>query len=278
MNCFYRLALVLSALILTACGSDSIDTTGQDGENEAFDTLPQKGEGGAWTMTIDSSDYEAWQRVHLERGLARGDESWDIAVRRYVIRLNGGSSGIGGALAQWAEGLEFSEVTQAPSEGWKTDTADEDGILFGSWYDYDPMSHILTPKSGVWFLRGDSAQRYYALQIVDYYSEAGDAGSMTLVWKSIDAPEGDVPTEAGDGMLPVKPDNPQSQESDEAIDGGDGANMGGESSMTVGGSMFTAEDAGCYDPTIHMCDCELTETACAEAENVWTPGCGCTTK
>ena len=278
MNYFYQLTLALAALMVTACGSDSIDTTGQDGENSAFDTQPQKGEGGVWTMTIDSSDYEAWQRVHLEDGLIQGDASWDIAVRRYVIRLNGGSSGTGVALAQWAEGLDFSKVTKAPSEGWQTDTADEDGILFGSWYDYDPMSHILTPKSGVWFLRGDSPDRYYALQIVDYYSEAGDAGSMTLMWKRIDAPEGDVLTKAGNGMLPVKRDNPQSQASDEAMEAGEAANMGGESSMTVGGSMFTAEDAGCYDPTIHNCDCELTEDACAEAEKVWTPGCGCTAK
>ena len=56
------------------------------------------------------------------------------------------------------------------------------------------------------------------------------------------------------------------------------ANMGGESGMTVGGSMFTDEDAGCYDPAVHKCDCELTEDACAEADRIWTPGCGCTMK
>ena len=42
-----------------------------------------------------------------------------------------------------------------------------------------------------------------------------------------------------------------------------------------GASMGTPGPPGCYDLAVHMCDCSLTEMACAEMGRIWTERCNC---
>ena len=58
----------------------------------------------------------------------------------------------------------------------------------------------------------------------------------------------------------------------------DEVNSGGadsSSQVTPGGSESTVASAGCYDPTSHMCDCQLDEAACTEVGSTWTDQCVC---
>ena len=40
-------------------------------------------------------------------------------------------------------------------------------------------------------------------------------------------------------------------------------------------SMGTPGIPGCYDLSVHMCDCALSEAECADAGRIWTDRCNC---
>ncbi len=44
-------------------------------------------------------------------------------------------------------------------------------------------------------------------------------------------------------------------------------------SRVDGGTPAPSTGLGCYMQEIHVCDCELDEAACGEAEGIWTDGC-----
>jgi hypothetical protein len=73
----------------------------------------------------------------------------------------------------------LTEVTAAPSSGYTTDdftTADcmldslpggEPKSAFGEWYNYDPATHAVSPKTEVYVIERDGGSRT-ALRIVSY--------------------------------------------------------------------------------------------------------------
>ena len=94
--------------------------------------------GDVYTMAIDASGggiysyaQEPWVYVNLSRGeivyisdyAALSSTDWDIALRRYVIRLNGGVSGPGCAALAPVTGQTFDGLSQVPENlDWQTDT------------------------------------------------------------------------------------------------------------------------------------------------------------
>ena len=117
---------------------------------------------------------------------ADGEASWTLGFQRYTVIVDGGSSGDGDVEAVFVADASFDSAP--PTDGWATDApdADDDGkdeLVFGSWYDYNPENHVLTPKAGTWFVR--DAQHVWALQILGYYSEAGDGGYPEIRFREL---------------------------------------------------------------------------------------------
>ena len=181
---------------------------------------------------------------------------WDL-LRRFALRLNGGGSGSGYGIAQWVEGQPLADANQAPEDEWTTDETSAEEIVFSDWYNYNPMTHQLTPKDRAYFVRGHDGMRYYALTIVNYYSPppASDSGCVTLSWKVCGT--GNMPERPRHGMLPSEEDPPNMTESQEEADGDDPA-------------------AGCYSgPPMYMCNCESTLPECNDSGGTWTAECAC---
>lgn len=121
---------------------------------------------------------------------------WDLAVQRFQIKVNGGISGRGGVEVALLNGIPFDALAQAPSGGYVTDLADgsdEDAepdyafVQRGTWYNYNAMTHILTPKDQVYVVRAATGA-YYKLQMTGYYDQSGSSGYPAFRWKATAAP------------------------------------------------------------------------------------------
>ena len=112
---------------------------------------------------------------------AFGDDSWDLAFKRYVIRANGGDSGPGGVSVADVAQPTLEDVTAAPADGafgvdrWTDESCNPvgDGIggprtQFTDWYNIADM--ILTPKPLVYVVRRPGAGDW-KLEIEDYYAD-----------------------------------------------------------------------------------------------------------
>ncbi|HVK78647.1 MAG TPA: HmuY family protein [Kofleriaceae bacterium] len=153
-----------------------------------------RGADGIYTTRVDATAVDTWTHVDLETGAESSDQtSWDLAAQRFHLKLNGGVSGTAGVEVAPVPGA-LADVTAAPTTGWITDAADgEDENMDpdyafeqgDGWYAYDPQTHLLTPHPTVWVVR-TGAGAVVALQITDYYDDAGTSGHFTMTWKALD--------------------------------------------------------------------------------------------
>lgn len=156
----------------------------------ALCTADDEGEGAQVTVVYAP---ESDQPVYLSfaapssavdaAGVAAG--AWDLSFARTTIRLNGGSSGEGGVTAAWRDGVTLAEDEAAPSEGWVDDGADEKSLAFAlddGWYKYDLLKHEVEPRRRVYYVRATDGQTY-ALEMISYYSHAGEPRYPTLRWR-----------------------------------------------------------------------------------------------
>ena len=206
---------------------------------------------------INSMDYDLWIKVHLESGITDDASSWDLAFRRYAVRVNGGESGEGYGVSQFLEGDLLQNEVVLDEAAWATDGVGQADTVFFDWYAYDGTTHQLSRNDRTYFVRSFDGERYYALQVIDYYSPppAGDSGCITLNYTQIDAPDNAPPLVEGDGRLPTE------------------RNPGSSSTSTA-----DEDDAnsGCYSgPPNHDCDCDLSIQDCRSNGGTWTDQCEC---
>jgi len=189
--------LFISILMLfLGCGDDLRPNDGGDGsgapEGGASDII-EHGDGTRSVIVYAVSE-TAWVYFNLETGPVASTASWDLTFRRFVIGLNGGTSGIGYGVAHWVEG-RLADFDKAPDGEWATDQADGDDEgeapdrVFDEWFDYDGDTHVLTAKERVYFVRSGDGQRYYALTIDDYYDDARTSGYPSITWKEVSPPD-----------------------------------------------------------------------------------------
>jgi hypothetical protein len=189
-------------------GEEADADTDADADADAFpgNSITEPDADGIRTIYIDSTSSEDWIHFDLDTFTATDDpDAWAIATQRYVVKVNGGVSGSGNVEAVFTDD-DFDTVQSSPETGWSSDLedADEDGkpeYVFDSWFNYDSSTHVLTPKSGTWFVStpGDTT---HALQILDYYW-GGDSGYFTMRTRPVldrrnfagmkDASDGDSP-------------------------------------------------------------------------------------
>lgn len=129
---------------------------------------------GSSTSLIDSSSMSEFVHVDIE-GFTLSEDTgpWDLRFQRFHIAM-----GTGVQVAPLAN-TTFDEVTAAPDDGYLPDPFETDP----RWYDYDPETHLLTPRPFVWVITSPTAT--IKLTIDKYYDAAGSAGWFTVTWRSL---------------------------------------------------------------------------------------------
>ena len=160
-----------------AVGNDAITPTGK------VTTVP-RGDGSSTTL-VDASSMTDW--IHLDfdtAGELDATGPWELRFQRFHISTQAGVE-----VAPVAD-RAFADVTESPATGWRGD-ADVDGDTVvdyafdqgDGWYDYDDMTHVLTPKPIVWVVRAGATQ--LKLELLDYYDPAGTSGWLTFHWGTL---------------------------------------------------------------------------------------------
>ncbi len=133
------------------------------------------------------------KKVEISDVQAQKSTNWDIAFKRWQIKINGGDSGPGYTLLSRVDAAGLADVTDAPSGPYHTDAYFDSqcglisdwlgglGTALSDWYDYDMKLHHLVPKKEVIVLTRRDGQGHIKLQLNDYYK--GDTSgyySLTL--------------------------------------------------------------------------------------------------
>lgn len=153
-------------------------------------------------LEIDATAMTEWVYLRLDTGaqVAVADPAssreWDVAVRRYYVKINGGISGGCGSEVALQQGADFAAIARAPSGSYFTDQPDSgdddtepDYALSqsGGWYEYNPMTHLLSPRPQIYVLRSCTSG-YVKLQMTGYYDAAGTSGFPSLRVAPVAAP------------------------------------------------------------------------------------------
>ncbi len=116
--------------------------------------------------------------------------AWDLAFKRSLIYTNSGDGGPGQGASLFLD-KAYEDVTHADASAaalvgesfFDSDcrpTVDVTGSVytsFSSWYEYDEASHVLSPVSGTWLIRG-AGGALYKLAFSSYYATpSGGMGS-----------------------------------------------------------------------------------------------------
>ncbi len=114
-------------------------------------------------LTAESAD--GWTAFDLAAGgLAAEDGPWDLGLYGVRLQTNGGASGEGQGAAQGVEGDSLDALATVDPEGWQIDAMLPEPGPPGSgeyagnpalagWFDYDPMTHAVSPKPMVYAVR-----------------------------------------------------------------------------------------------------------------------------
>ena len=168
-------------------------------EDRATDSLPQDADTGGLvtdgetrSLTVNATAVDVWVYLSLHDGALKSpaeplqDDTWQLALQRYNLAVNGGVSGAGGVEVSPVEGRDLDGLSAAPAKGWRTDLADADGdgvpeYALGDWYDYDATTHVLSPANRIYALC-DGAGACFKLSIEGYYDDAGTPAMLSLRW------------------------------------------------------------------------------------------------
>lgn len=188
---------ILGWLLLTGCAPDLDAIHDWDDAPPTADRAPEPPPPSGATegsATIDATDYEIWHPVDLDDAFAPStadSPDWDLQIRRYQILVNGGVSGPAEVAAAFVEGATLQSVDVPPDDAFladQEDSPDDDDVdpelAMADWYDYDPATHILTPREGVWVVR-TTEDAHIGLRIDSYYDPVGTPAVLTLAWKRL---------------------------------------------------------------------------------------------
>ncbi len=161
-------------------------------------------ENGVATLFVDASaggiseqatnpwiyvDFAARARVDLTDPSADTDATWDIAIKRPILRSNSGDGGYAGAGGAIRLDKPFEDVTAVDAsatfqtEVWFdadcnlfTDATGAIATAFDGWYDYE--NAVVTPGAGTWLVRGGDGTSVFKLEILDYYANPDGSHGM----------------------------------------------------------------------------------------------------
>lgn len=132
-------------------------------------------------LTFDGTDLAKQSLTDVD---AFDDATWDLAIKRYVLRTNGGDSGPGDVRVAVVSAASLDDVTEVPLavsfavDDWATPACvlvpDDLGApltAVGNWFEVD--GGVLTPMPLVYVLALGGGD-HIKLRIVDYYANAAD--------------------------------------------------------------------------------------------------------
>jgi hypothetical protein len=171
------------------------------------DSRDQDAGGGVTITRVKATHEEMWvffdfdTMEAVEPATPETSDLWDLGFRRFHIKLNGGVSGTGGMEVALLAGVAFADVTQAPADGYVSDAPDDEDVDLDpeyvmsngdtAWFDYSPMTHVLTPRDHVYVVRSVEG-RYYKMQLLGYYDDAGSPAYPRFQWSQIPGPDGSL--------------------------------------------------------------------------------------
>jgi hypothetical protein len=199
-------------IVLTAACAPRLETP-NDGPDAGPDVptgpvIHQDAGGGVTITRIKATDEVLWLFFDFESMEAvepvtpEASELWDLGFRRFHIKLNGGASGTGGMEVALLAGVAFADVSQAPADGYVSDAPDDEEDVDldpeyvmskgdTAWFDYSLMTHVLTPRDHVYVVRSVEG-RYYKMQLLGYYDDAGSPAYPRFQWSQIPGPDGSL--------------------------------------------------------------------------------------
>ncbi len=200
-RCSWMTALLL--FTSAGCAPDLRDDFPFDGEQPGGNRVSHEElGGGVWKTKVDASSKEGWtyfdldDRAELGVDEAFSTQAWDLAFQRFKIITNSGVSGPGAVGVVALKNASFDAVSAAPQQEYLADRPDgSDGngdvdsvFLEGDgWYAYDLIKHKLAPNRVVYVVQS-GAGRYFKLEMLGYYDDAGTAGVLTFRWAEVPAP------------------------------------------------------------------------------------------
>jgi hypothetical protein len=157
--------------------------------------------GGSMNADTNPRTYinlESGTRVDVTDPASRMSTMWDLALKRYYIFTNSADAGpgMGGSLYV---AKAFDQVTAADATGKPLATEhfvddvcmpqmDATGGLlttFDSWYDYDQMTHIPTPKANVTYIVRGATGKMWKVAILSYASSPDGGQGMATGFFSL---------------------------------------------------------------------------------------------
>ena len=148
---------------------------------------------GYWESLVnaESNDYYLYFSFNTQEAVAVSDndastnDDWDIAFKRYNVKLNGGLSGNKGvvgvdlAVAGSPDSVDFDSVVDTSditSGDWVEDGID---LVVDAWYSYNYQTHELTPTNNVYLLK-DANGDFVKFQVIDLAGVSQtDMGTVT---------------------------------------------------------------------------------------------------
>ena len=136
---------------------------------------------GYWRTTVNASSYDTFTGFSLVTK-DTSTNAWDMAFRREVVKLDGGTSTTSGGDAVGANlgVVDFAGVTMADTAGagWVVD-----GITYqiNNWYNYNPVTHSLSANKFVYSMVDAEGDNYVKFQI-DSMVGAGMPPNMGTIY------------------------------------------------------------------------------------------------
>lgn len=142
-------------------------------------------------------DLDAVARVDVTDVSADDDTSWDLAIKRPILRVNGGDGGLAGEGRSAFVDADFDDVTPDDVAGaaWRdevwfddactlqTDPTGAIATSFDGWYLYEDMT--VTPAPGTWLVRSGDGEQVFKVAILAYYANPdgtpGQAGGRYVL-------------------------------------------------------------------------------------------------
>ncbi|MBL8636858.1 MAG: HmuY family protein [Myxococcales bacterium] len=133
------------------------------------------------------------KKVEITDVQADNSKDWDIAFKRWQIKINSGDSGPGGVTVSRVAGKTLSEVTSAPTDMYKADSYFDEkckfsfdpiggiGTELSDWYEYESGTSRLVPKKEVWVLKRRDGKGHIKVQLSSYYKGTTSA-NYSLSW------------------------------------------------------------------------------------------------
>ncbi|MGP5792889.1 HmuY family protein [Psychrobacter celer] len=210
-----KLALLFSssllALSMTGCGGGSDgSSSGNNGNSDNDGSTPPASsasfsETATWQVTNLAPDSATCYDFDAKAESSCDGDTWDIKfenqARSVKLWSNSGDSGagMGGVfgLIDWSDLSRYTNATLDPDTGRDISlhyNEDRSGGVFTAkpWFEYNLQGkHQLYPNNRVYMVTTDSSsamtdssvqQPIYALQITNYYNNAGKSGYPTIRW------------------------------------------------------------------------------------------------